>query len=55
MAKPSPAATITVEWGYDNHTVTLTPRNWSRGSNGSMLSESDRQARMNGRALRRVT
>jgi hypothetical protein len=28
MDKKKMAATITVEWGYDDHSITLTPRNW---------------------------
>ena len=29
MKKLNLAATITVEWGYDSHSITLTPRNWA--------------------------
>ena len=29
MEKPKIAATIRVEWGYDDHYITLTPRNWA--------------------------
>ncbi|MHC2582667.1 hypothetical protein ACVI1J_005158 [Bradyrhizobium diazoefficiens] len=31
------AARITVEWGYDLHEITLTPRNWSRVKRGGKL------------------
>ena len=29
MKKPFLAATITVEWGYEDHSIALTPRNWA--------------------------
>lgn len=29
MKKPKVGATITVNWGYENHSITLTPRNWA--------------------------
>ena len=29
MTKPNLAATITVGWGYESHSITLTPRNWA--------------------------
>jgi hypothetical protein len=29
MKKLNLAATITVDWGYENHSITLTPRNWA--------------------------
>ncbi len=31
-------ATIAVEWGYELHEITLTPRNWSRVKSGRPLS-----------------
>jgi len=41
--KPKPeknigGATITVEWGYDLHSITLTERNWRRVKAGKPLS-----------------
>ena len=30
-------AHLTVEWGYDNHDVVLTPRNWARVKRGKPL------------------
>lgn len=30
-------ARIVVEWGYDNHEIVLTPRNWSRIKQGGKL------------------
>jgi hypothetical protein len=33
-----PAATITVEWGDDNHSITLTPKNWATVKSGAPLS-----------------
>lgn len=30
MKQPKLAATITVNWGYENHSLTLTPRNWAK-------------------------
>ena len=30
-------ARIIVEWGYDNHEVVLTPRNWARVKRGRAL------------------
>jgi hypothetical protein len=38
MAQTKPAATITVTWGYQVHSLTLTPRNWARVKSGSPLS-----------------
>ena len=32
---PMLAATITVEWGYELHSITLTPRNWAKVKSGS--------------------
>jgi hypothetical protein len=32
------AATITVEWGYELHSLPLTPRNWSRIKRGRPLT-----------------
>lgn len=29
MAKSKLTATIKVEWGYESHSLTLTPRNWA--------------------------
>ena len=29
MKKSNLAATITVEWGYESHSIALTPRNWA--------------------------
>jgi hypothetical protein len=29
MTSSKNAATITVNWGYENHSITLTPRNWA--------------------------
>ena len=29
------AATITVEWGYESHSITLTPRNWAKIKSGA--------------------
>ena len=34
----SKKATITVEWGYDQHSITLTERNWARVKTGKPLS-----------------
>jgi hypothetical protein len=31
-------ATITVEWGYDLHSITLAPNNWTRVKSGESLS-----------------
>jgi hypothetical protein len=28
---------ITVEWGYEEHTITLTPRNWAKVKSGKEL------------------
>lgn len=36
--RSSPGATICVEWGYELHEITLTPRNWSRVKRGLPLS-----------------
>ena len=36
MDKPS--ATISVEWGYESHSITLTPRNWAKVKSGKSLS-----------------
>jgi len=36
MNKPS--ATISVQWGYEIHSITLTPRNWARVKSGKPLS-----------------
>lgn len=30
--------TITVEWGYDNHSITLTQKNWAKVSSGKPLN-----------------
>ena len=32
------SATISVTWGYDQHSITLTPRNWARVKKGQPLS-----------------
>jgi hypothetical protein len=32
-----PTATITVEWGYEPHSITLTSRNWSKVKSGKPL------------------
>jgi hypothetical protein len=37
MALKRGGARIAVEWGYDVHEVTLTPRNWSRVKRGHNL------------------
>ena len=29
--------TITVEWGYEEHTITLTPRSWAKVKSGNGL------------------
>jgi hypothetical protein len=35
---PKPGSTrIIVEWGYDQHEITLTPRNWSQIKRGRKL------------------
>ena len=34
------AATVTVEWGYELHTLELTPRNWARVQAGKPFSTS---------------
>jgi len=31
------SATITVEWGYEPHSITLTPRNWAKVKSGKPL------------------
>ena len=30
-------ATVTVEWGYELHSITLTPKNWARVKSGKPL------------------
>jgi hypothetical protein len=30
-------ATVTVEWGYETHSITLTPKNWARVKSGKPL------------------
>jgi hypothetical protein len=35
MIKPS--ATISVEWEYEDHSITLTPRNWAKVKSGKGL------------------
>ena len=37
MANKGCSAKISVEWGYDIHTITLTPRNWSKVKRGNRL------------------
>ena len=32
------AAEITVEWGYELHSIVLTPRNWTKVKSGKPLS-----------------
>jgi hypothetical protein len=39
MKKVSFAATITVDWGYENHSITLTPRNWAAIKGGRAHSQ----------------
>jgi hypothetical protein len=39
MKKPNLAATITVEWGYDCHSITLTPENWAAIKSGRAHSQ----------------
>ena len=37
LDSPNSAATITVEWGYETHSISLTPRNWRRVLSGKPL------------------
>jgi hypothetical protein len=37
MAEKKIAAAITVNWGYENHSITLTPRNWAKVKAGKEL------------------
>jgi len=39
VKKPFLAATITVEWGYEDHSITLTPRNWAAIKAGRPYSQ----------------
>ncbi len=33
-----PRATVSVEWGYETHAITLTSRNWAKVKSGKPLS-----------------
>lgn len=44
----SAAATVTVEWGYELHTLSLTKRNWSRIIAGRPVSVRGRGYRYEG-------
>jgi hypothetical protein len=37
MATKRAGATISVEWGYEQHSITLTPRNWAKVKSGKEL------------------
>lgn len=39
MKKQFLAATITVKWGYEDHSITLTPRNWAAIKAGRPYSQ----------------
>jgi len=39
MKKSNLAATISVEWSYEEHSITLTPRNWAAIKAGRAYSQ----------------
>jgi hypothetical protein len=38
MTAKKMAATVSVEWGYDEHSITLTPEDWAKVKEGKKLT-----------------